>query len=85
MSRERWSIFAFSDPEPNFDDEDLEDIQRILWRGYVPEPHIRMDFPLFPHCPSTRHLPPQSEPEPEPKPKPRPKTVLKYSTFKCDG
>ena len=69
-----WSPFTITDP---FDDDDLEDLQRILWRGYVPKPYPRHDWHVV--------APGLSLPPPYRKPKKRPKTVLQYSVFRCDG
>ena len=40
------NFFLFSE-EPNFTDEELEDLQNLLWRGYQPEPYQRHDLDLY--------------------------------------
>ena len=69
------SRFFFITEEPDFDNEDLENIQRILWRGYTPERYPRRDWYVYPPMPSVPHR----------SPKKKPKTVLQYSVFRCDG
>ena len=39
-------IFHISE-EPNFTDEELEELQELLWRGYVPEPYERHELDLY--------------------------------------
>jgi hypothetical protein len=39
-------IFHISE-EPNFTDEELEELQNLLWRGYQPEPYRRHDLDLY--------------------------------------
>jgi hypothetical protein len=72
--------------EPNFDDDDLEDIQRIVWRGYTPERYPRHDWYVYPPGPSVPHMATATAklmPK-DLKPKPKKKVVLQYSQFRCD-
>ena len=39
-------IFHISE-EPNFTDEELEELQNLLWRGYQPEPYQRHDLDVW--------------------------------------
>ena len=95
MTKSNWSFFAYSE-DPDFDDDDLEEIQRIVWQGYVPKPYPRHDWYVWPPV-IGRYHPPMGMAKDKPFVVPR-KTKLKdavkalkkkvvpqYSTFKCDG
>jgi hypothetical protein len=92
--------FYFYTEEPDFDNEDLEEIQKLLWRGYVPERYPRHDWYVYPpitgfyHPPLKsmrkgwseikRKAPPKTKRRVVPKRKPR-RIVPQYSLFRCDS
>src|SRR5215471_6720373 len=74
----------FQITDPGLDDDDLDEIQELLWRGYVPERYPRHDWYVWQNVlvhPQQRK-PRKPKPAPEPAP---PKTVPQWSEFHCDG
>jgi hypothetical protein len=85
-------VKPFTLPDPILDDEDLEELQEMLWRtGYLPEPYIRHDWYVWESALlDTRRYRPRKPKAPAPlkskfAPGDEPKVVPQYSVFECDG